>query len=130
MATIFSKIIAGDIPGRFVYADDTVVAFLDVSPMTDGHTLVVPREEIDNWADMPDDLVAHTFTVAKKIANAQQAAFGCERAGVMVQGFEVPHVHVHIWPTNSIADFNFRKKVGSTEAADLDVAAEKIRANL
>lgn len=130
MATIFSKIIDREIPGAFVYEDDRCSVFMDITPMTDGHVLVVPREEIDHWLDMPEDLTAHLITVAQKVGKAQKKAFGCERVGVMIQGFEVPHVHIHVWPTNSLDDFRLDNKHGSTETADIQANAEKIKAEL
>ena len=90
MASIFTKILDGDIPGTFVYEDDRCAAFMDISPLTDGHVLVIPREEIDHWLDMPEDLTAHLMAVAQKIGKAQKKAFSCERIGVLIQGYEVP----------------------------------------
>lgn len=126
MATLFSKIIDGEIPATFVYQDDLCVAFMDIQPLTDGHLLVVPRQEIDHWVDLDDDLTAHLFNVAKKLGRAQKKAFGCERVGVIVQGFEVPHVHIHVFPTNSLADFDMAKKHDTT-AEEREAAATKIR---
>ncbi|PKY71306.1 HIT family protein [Brevibacterium ravenspurgense] len=130
MASIFTKILDGDIPGTFVYEDDRCAAFMDITPMTDGHVLVIPREEIDHWLDMPEELTSHLMAVAQKIGKAQKKTFSCERVGVMIQGFEVAHVHIHVWPTNSIDDFRLDNKHGSTEAEDIAEAAEKIKAAL
>ena len=130
MASIFTKILDGDIPGTFGYEDDRCAAFMDITPMTDGHVLVIPREEIDHWLDMPEELTSHLMAVAQKIGKAQKKAFSCERVGVMIQGFEVPHVHIHVWPTNSIDDFRLDNKHGSTEAEDIAAAAEKVKAAL
>ncbi|QCP05666.1 HIT family protein [Brevibacterium sp. CS2] len=130
MASIFTKIMAGEIPGAFVYEDEKCAAFLDVAPMTDGHVLVVPREEIDHWIDLPEDLAAHLFAVAQKIGVAQRTAFGCERIGVMIQGYEVPHVHIHVWPTNAIKDFDPANKGPMAEPEVLKANAEKIIAAL
>lgn len=126
MATIFTRIIDGEIPGTFVYEDDRVVAFLDIEPMTDGHVLVVPREEIEHWIDMPEDLTAHVMHVAQRIGKAQKAAFDCPKVGVLIQGYEVPHVHVHVWPTYGLADFDPRNKGPMAEPAVLQANAEKI----
>ena len=98
MTTLFTKIIDGAIPGRFVWADDLVVAFLTIEPITDGHTLVVPRAEIEQLTDAPDDLLAHLISVTKTIGLAQRAAWGAPRAAVLVAGFEIPHLHVHVVP--------------------------------
>ncbi|MCQ9366637.1 HIT family protein [Brevibacterium sp. 50QC2O2] len=130
MPSIFSKIISGEIPGTFVYQDDLCVAFLDIQPLTAGHTMVVPRQEIDHWLDLPTELNAHLFTVAQLIGQAQQAAFGCQRVGVMVQGYEVPHVHIHVWPTNSLKDFHVLERGSVASPETLEAAAAKIRAQL
>lgn len=126
MATLFTKIIDGEIPATFVYEDDRCVAFMDIQPLTDGHLLVVPREEVDHWLDLDDDLVSHLFTVAKKLGQAQKKAFGCERVGLIVQGFEVPHVHIHVFPTNQISDFDLANKHDTTAEAR-EEAASKIK---
>lgn len=127
MATIFTKIINGDIPGTFVYQDDVCVAFLDVSPMTEGHTMVVPREEISHWIDADQDLLDHLMAVSRKVGRAQQEAFDCERIGVMIQGYEVPHLHIHVWPTNKIADFDISDRAEMQTSEQLARPAEKIR---
>ncbi len=101
MTTIFTRIIAGEIPGTFVWRDDRCVAFLSVNPMAHGHTLVVPIEEVDHWIDASPDLTAHLFSVVREIGVAQHAAFACERVGVIVAGYEVPHCHIHVIPTNA-----------------------------
>ncbi|KNX36870.1 HIT family protein [Luteipulveratus halotolerans] len=121
MATLFSKIIDGEIPGHFVWKDDVCVAFLVIDPFTDGHTIVVPRAEVDQWTDAEDDVLAHLTRVAKQIGLAQKSAFSAERAGLMVMGYEVPHLHVHVWPTTSIADFDLFKIV--THGEDQQVLA-------
>lgn len=127
VASLFTKIIENEIPGVFVYEDERCAAFLDVQPMTEGHVLVVPREEIAHWVDLDDDLSAHLFAVAKRIARAQNEAFECEKVGLMIQGYEVPHVHIHVWPTTSLADFDASRRADFTDAAELEPAAEKIR---
>ncbi len=127
MASLFTKIIENEIPGVFVYEDEHCVAFLDVQPMTDGHVLVVPRQEIAHWIDLDEDLSAHLFAVAKRIGAAQSEAFDCEKVGLMIQGYEVPHVHIHVWPTTSLADFDASSRAGFTDAAVLEESAEKIR---
>ena len=130
MATLFSKIIAGDIPGTFVWRDDTCVAFLSINPLAPGHTLVVPIEEVDHWIDAPPALNARLFEVAQVIGKAQQRAFpGIERVGVIVAGYEIPHLHVHVVPTSSMSQFNFAN-AGSAAPADLETAAAAIRAEL
>ncbi|WP_029088630.1 HIT family protein [Brevibacterium album] len=130
MATIFTKIIEGEIPGEFVYEDERCAAFLDVQPMTAGHTLVVPREETPHWVDLDDELAAHLFAVAKRIGRAQERAFDCEKVGLMVQGYEVPHVHIHVWPTTSLKDFDPAQRGGQADPDELRAAGERLRAAL
>lgn len=120
MSTVFTKIINREIPGRFVHEDDLCVAFLDISPQTPGHVLVVPREETDKWTDLSPEVAAHLFQVAQRIGQAQIAAFGAERAGVMIVGFDVPHTHIHVFPTNSMDDFTLN---GFNPASDEDLDA-------
>ncbi|WP_453984007.1 HIT family protein [Brevibacterium casei] len=127
MATIFTKIIDGEIPGTFVYEDEQCVAFLDVSPLTAGHTMVVPRAEISEWTDLDEELLDHLMNVAHRIGRAQKSAFDCERIGLMIVGYEVPHVHIHVWPTTSMADFDISDRVPMQDAATLAEPAEKIR---
>lgn len=127
MATIFTKIIDGEIPGTFVYEDEQCVAFLDVSPLTAGHTMVVPRAEISEWTDLDEELLDHLMNVAHRIGRAQKEAFDCERIGLMIVGYEVPHVHIHVWPTTSMADFDISDRVPMHDAATLAGPAEKIR---
>lgn len=126
MSTIFTKIINGEIPGAFVYQDDRCAAFLDVAPLTTGHVLVVPREEYDHWIDLPADLMHHLMDVAQRIGRAQKTAFDAERIGVLIQGYEVPHVHIHVWPTTSIADFEPSHKGPQQSPDELAAAAAAI----
>jgi diadenosine tetraphosphate (Ap4A) HIT family hydrolase len=130
MASIFSRIINGELPGRFVWRDDRVAAFLSIEPMQPGHTLVVPRAEVDHWIDLEPDLASHVFAVARQIGLAQRAAFNPRRVGVLIVGDEVPHAHVHVVPINAASELSFATVDRSPEAADLDDAAERIRARL
>ena len=130
MPSVFSKIIAGELPGRFVYTDERCVAFLSIQPLRPGHTLVVPREETDQWTDLPPDLTAHLFLVAQRIGNALKQAFGSARAGLVIAGEEVPHAHIHVVPFDRIGDLNFRNADPNPDPAALDDAAERIRAAL
>lgn len=130
MPTIFTRIIAGDIPGTFVHRDEHCVAFLSINPLAHGHTLVVPIAEIDHWVDMPADLAAHLFAVSHRIGRAQQTAFGCERVGVIIAGYEVPHTHIHLVPTNDMRELNFANAAASVSRDDLDAAAAAIRSAL
>lgn len=106
MATIFTKIIEGDIPGHFVWKDETCVAFLVIDPITDGHTVVVPREEVVEWTVASPELLTHLMGVAQTVGQAQQEEWGAQRIGLLAEGYEVPHLHLHVWPTQSPADFD------------------------
>jgi diadenosine tetraphosphate (Ap4A) HIT family hydrolase len=130
MPTIFSRIIAGELPGSFVWRDERCVVFLSVNPIAAGHALVVPIEEVDHWIDLSEALAGHLFAVAHVIGTAQMAAFGCERIGLIIAGYEVPHCHVHVIPTRSMADVSFAHAAPSVERADLESAAERIRVEL
>ena len=112
MATIFTRIIDGEIPGTFVWRDDRCVAFMSINPMARGHALVVPIEEIDHWVDAPADLTAHLFEVTRLIGVAQRAAFDCERVGVIIAGYEVPHMHIHVIPTIGDVGTELRQRRG------------------
>lgn len=130
MASLFTKIIAGELPGRFVWKDDRAVAFLTIAPLKPGHTLVVPREEIDHWLDLPQDLAAHLTHVAQSVGKGIQKAFGAPRVGLMIAGLEVPHVHLHVTPIWTLGDMNFANQDPNADPKDLDAAAEKLRAAL
>ena len=130
MSTLFTKIINGDLPGRFVYRDDLCVAFLTIAPICPGHTLVVPRLEVDHWVDLPDELAGHLAIVARKIGAAQMSAFEAERISLIIAGLEVPHTHLHVLPITSEADIDFRKANSAVDPADLDEAARALRAAL
>jgi histidine triad (HIT) family protein len=130
MPTLFTRIIDGDIPGTFVWKDDRCVAFLSINPLAPGHTLVVPRAEIDHWIDLPEDLAAHLWRVAQTIGEAQQAAFDCERIGLIIAGYEIPHTHLHVFPSTHMGQFNFARAADSVTQEELDDAAGRIRAAL
>jgi histidine triad (HIT) family protein len=130
MSTLFTKIINGDLPGRFVYRDDLCVAFLTIAPICPGHTLVVPRLEVDHWVDLPDELAGHLAIVARKIGAAQMSAFEAERISLIIAGLEVPHTHLHVLPITSEADIDFRKANSAVDPVDLDEAARALRAAL
>jgi len=130
MASVFTKIINRELPGRFVYEDDDVVAFLTIEPMTQGHTLVVPREELDNWQDVDPAAFNHVMAVAQRIGKAVCKAFDTERSGVIIAGLEVPHLHVHVFPARNLADFGFANVDRSPSPESLDEAQTKIKAAL
>jgi histidine triad (HIT) family protein len=128
--TLFTKIIEGEIPGRFVWRDDRAVAFLTIEPLSPGHTLVVPIDEVDHWIDLPDDLAAHLIVVAKTIGTAIERAFQPARIGLIVAGMEVPHAHLHVLAINRESDLHFGNADRNARAEDLDAAAAAIRAEL
>ncbi|MGF1664986.1 MAG: HIT family protein [Acidimicrobiia bacterium] len=130
MPTIFTRIIDGDLPGTFVWTDDRCVAFLSINPLSPGHTLVVPRREIDHWLDCPDDLRDHLFSVAQRIGRAIDAAWQPERVGLMIAGLEVPHLHIHVVPMWGVEDLDFANAARSITRDQLDDAAERIEAGL
>jgi diadenosine tetraphosphate (Ap4A) HIT family hydrolase len=128
--TLFTRIIDGEIPGRFVWRDERCVAFLSIAPMRAGHTLVVPIAEVDHWLDVEPALAAHLMTVAQTIGRAQMAAFDTRRVGLIIAGLEVPHCHLHVVPIDSEADLRFDRADPSTPPEALDDAAERLRAAL
>ncbi|MFM8846701.1 MAG: HIT family protein [Actinomycetota bacterium] len=130
MPTVFTHIIEGRIPGTFVWRDDRCVAFMSINPMAPGHTLVVPITELDHWVDGDPELVAHLYAVTHLIGRAQKAAFGCERVGVILAGYEVPHTHVHVIPTNDMRQLSFANAAATVDRAELEAAAEAIRREL
>jgi histidine triad (HIT) family protein len=130
VSTLFSRIIQGEIPGRFVWSDECCVAFLTIAPLRPGHVLVVPRDEVNEWTDADDDLIAQLMVVAKQIGVAQKAVFDAPRAGVVIAGFEVPHLHVHVFPSWCIDDFDFGNADRDPDPTQLDAAADALRAAL
>lgn len=130
MATIFTRIIDGEIPGTFVWKDDLCVAFMSINPLRAGHTLVVSRQEIDHWIDCPDSLRDHLFLVAQMVGRAQQEAFRPARVGLMIAGLEVPHLHIHVVPIDGVHDLDFSNAAQSVDRGELERAAEAIRAGL
>ncbi len=127
MATLFTKIIDGEIPGRFVWRDDQVVAFLTVAPLKPGHVLVVPIEEVDHWLDLETDLLDHVMSVAQTVGRAVDRAFAPQKVGLIIAGLEVPHTHVHVVPIAGEGDLNFANADGNASAETLDTAAAQIR---
>ena len=127
MSTLFTKIINGDIPGRFVWKDADVVAFLTIAPLTQGHTLVVPREEVDSWTHASPELLAKVMDVAQKIGKVQEVLFDAKRVGVLMEGFEVDHLHVHVWPAYSTADFEVHNVDHNPDPALMDSTAVQLR---
>ncbi|MGZ8751584.1 MAG: HIT family protein [Acidimicrobiia bacterium] len=130
MPTIFTRIIDGELPGRFVWRDDVCVAFLSINPLRPGHTLVVTRAEVDHWLDLEPDVNGHLMGVAQEIGRAQQRAFQPERVGLMVAGLEVPHVHLHLVPIDGVHDLDFANAATDPDPRDLDASAIALRSAL
>jgi len=128
--TIFSKIIAGQIPCYKIAENEKFFAFLDIAPLVKGHVLVVPKLEVDKLFDAPDDYLAGILVFAKPIAHAIEKSFDCNRCGVSVVGLEVPHAHIHLMPINNANDLNFTRFKMETTAEELKAVQEKIISNL
>lgn len=127
MATLFTRIIEGEIPGVFVWKDDQCVAFMSINPLRPGHVLVVPRMEVDHWLDCPDELRDHLMSVARTIGKAQQQVYRSEKIGLMIAGLEVPHLHIHVVPMDSVNDLDFANAAAAVDAAELEQEAGSIR---
>jgi diadenosine tetraphosphate (Ap4A) HIT family hydrolase len=127
MSTVFTKIIDGDLPGRFVWSDDRAVAFLSINPLAPGHVLVVPRAEVDQWVDADPALLAHLTAVAHAVGEAVRAVFAPPRVGLLVAGFEVPHLHLHVFPAADMAAFDFANAASSVDAAEQDGHRDALR---
>jgi histidine triad (HIT) family protein len=130
MASIFTKIINGEIPSYKIAETENCFAFLDVMPLAKGHVLVVPKKEVDYIFAIEDDLLIELNLFAKKISKAIEAAIPCKRIGVAVIGLEVPHAHIHLLPLNSVEDINFSRPKLSLEAEEMRSIQEKIVAEL
>ena len=130
MPSIFSRIISRDIPAHIVAEDENYLAFLDINPLVEGHTLVIPKKEVDYLFDLDDDTLAGLNVFAKKVAKGIESVVECERIGVTVIGLEVPHAHVHLIPINNVDDMNFgRMKLSPTKDELADMAL-KIKTSL
>jgi histidine triad (HIT) family protein len=127
MPSIFTRIINREIPGHIIAEDDRYIAFLDITPLVPGHTLIVPKQEVDYIFDLDDDLLAGLSLFAKKVSHAVKKAVPCKRIGVAVIGLEVPHTHVHLVPMNNMGDINFTKPKLTPTKEELAQIAEKIR---
>jgi len=128
--TIFSKIIAGDIPSYKIAESDKFYAFLDIFPLREGHTLIVPKTEVDNLFDLPEEYLAEMLLFAKPIAKAIEKSFDCNRCGIEVVGLEVPHAHMHLIPINSANDLNFTREKLKLSPEEMKKIQEKIISNL
>jgi histidine triad (HIT) family protein len=130
LSTVFTKIIGGELPGTFVWRDELCVAFMSINPLAPGHVLVVPIEEVDHWVNASRELAAHLMDVAHTIGLAQDQAFDCERIGLIVAGYEVPHTHVHVIPTTDMSQFSFSNAARTIDPELLEQWASAIREEL
>jgi histidine triad (HIT) family protein len=130
LSTVFTKIIDGELPGTFVWRDELCVAFMSINPLAPGHVLVVPIEEVDHWVNASRELAAHLMDVAHTIGLAQDQAFDCERIGLIVAGYEVPHTHVHVIPTTDMSQFSFSNAARTIDPELLEQWASAIREEL
>ncbi|MFI5054994.1 MAG: HIT family protein [Actinomycetota bacterium] len=126
MATIFTRIIDGDEPARFVWRDERCVGFLAATPVQPGHTLVVPIDEIGDWLRLDEATSAHLMMVAQRLGRAMEMAFAPKRVGLMIAGFDVPHVHLHVVPLETPYDFDYDRQVMDPNPLDLDTAQARI----
>jgi histidine triad (HIT) family protein len=127
---VFTRIINGEIGGSFVWRDELCVAFMSINPINTGHTLVVPRNEVDHWLDLGAPVAAHLMLVGHAIGCAQQAAFSPLRVGLIMAGFEVPHAHLHVIPMDSMRDLDFANAAAEPDVAAIATAAAQIRTAL
>lgn len=130
MATIFSKIVAGEIPCFKVAENDQFLAFLDIQPLKPGHTLVIPKAEIDYIFDLDDDMLGSMMVFAKKVAKGIQTIVPCEKIGVSVIGLEVPHAHIHLIPIESVSDINFSRAKLQMDKEEMQHLAAKIASSI
>ncbi len=126
MASVFTKIVKGELPAYKVAEDERFLAFLDINPLSKGHTLVIPKEEIDYIFDLPEELYRDLWLFARKVARAIEKVVECERIGIAVVGLEVPHAHIHLIPINSVADMNFAKPRVKMSEQEFRSLAEQI----
>ena len=127
MSTIFTKIIQGEIPCYKIAENNDFLAFLDISPLKKGHTLVIPKKEVNNIFDLEDDLFQKLHLFSKKVAQKIQKATNCRKVGVTVIGLEVPHAHIHLIPIEKVADIDFSKSKLSFSKEEMEEVAEQIR---
>ena len=130
VASVFTEIINGKLPAHVVWRDEECVSFLSINPISNGHCLVVPIDEIDHWVDLPSEKVGHLLEVASIIGQSQMRAFNPNRIGQMIAGFEVPHTHLHVLPINDMEDLDFRNATNNVNHSHLAEFAKLIRMNI
>lgn len=129
MSSVFTKIINGELPGRFIYRDESTVAFLSIEPITYGHVLIVPVDEVDKWTDLSPETWNQLNEVAQDIGRAVMEVFSSTRAGYLIAGFEVPHTHIHVFPANDMSGYTLAHvmRADETDPALMDDAATRLR---
>ena len=127
MATIFTRILRGELPGHFIWRDELCAVFLSINPLTPGHALVIPEAEVDHWLDLDVETNMHLTAVAHRVGQAIMKTFGTERVATVIAGFEVPHVHLHVFGANSMDDLNFANAAARVEQTDLAANAALLR---
>lgn len=127
MATLFTRILRGELPGHFVWRDDRCAVFLTINPLSAGHALVVPIAEVDHWLDLDVETNMHLVAVAQRVGRAIMATFGTQRVATVMAGFEVPHAHLHVFGANSMDDLDFANAAASVEQAELAANAALLR---
>ena len=127
MATLFTRILDGELPGHFVWRDERCAVFLSINPLTAGHSLVVPVAEVDHWLDLDVETNMHLTAVAHRVGRAIMATFGTERVATVMAGFEVPHVHLHVFGADSMSDLDFANAAASVDQSELAANAARLR---
>jgi diadenosine tetraphosphate (Ap4A) HIT family hydrolase len=130
MPSVFTRIMNGELPGHVPYSDDRCIALMSINPIAPGHCLVIPRAEIDQWTALDDDLASHLTTVAGRLGRALADEFPCERIGLVIAGFEVPHCHLHVIPARNMADLDFSRAAASVDQQVLASQSAAITARL
>ncbi len=130
MTSVFTEILRGHSPGRFVWRDDTCFAILTIEPRKPGHVLVIPVEEVDHWLDLPEPVALHIFKVGRMIGLAQREEWEAPRVGLMYEGYMVAHAHLHVWPSWTVFEYSHTGIQRNAKPAELDAAAERLRARL
>lgn len=130
MSSIFTEILEGRSPARFVWLDDACFAILTIEPRAPGHTLVIPRLEVDRWTDLPEELALHLFRIGRRIGLAQQEEWDSARVGLMYEGYRVPHAHLHVWPSRTVFEFSHTGIDWDAKPTALDEAGERLRSRL
>ncbi len=130
MSSVFTHILEGTSPGRFIWDDDVCFAILTIEPRRPGHTLVIPKEEVDRWTDLPEEVAMHIFRVGRVIGMAAQEEWDAPRVGLMYEGYVVPHSHLHVWPSWTVYEYSHTGIDRNAKPVDLDDAATRLRSRL